>query len=111
MPTLDDVRDAALALPDTIEKTHFYMPAFRVHDKLFVSVTKDHARVYIHVGEGDVQAAISEDSSVFGELRRGDLLLGLDADLKKIKKKQLNDLIRQAWKHRAPKKLAASLDG
>ena len=48
MATLDDVRRIALALPEVQEKPHFGMPAFRVADKGFVSVAKDHSRVLLY---------------------------------------------------------------
>lgn len=110
MPELDDVRRFALALPATTEKPHFGMPGFRVQDKGFVTVTKDGARVFLHTSPEDVTTAIIEDPVIYRELRRGPTLLGIDADLARIPMHQLERLITQAWRHRATKKLAASLD-
>lgn len=44
MPELANVWRFALALPETVEKTYFGMPGFRVQDKGFVTVTKDGTR-------------------------------------------------------------------
>lgn len=38
MATEDDVRDLALALPDTIEKPSYGTPGFRVKDRLFARI-------------------------------------------------------------------------
>ena len=74
MATFDDVRRLALALPEVQEKPHFGMPAFRVADKGFVSVTKDHARVLLHLDPADVAAELA-----------------------------LGDCQHSAWRHRAPR--------
>lgn len=109
MPDLGDVRRFALALPETIEKTHFGMPGFRVQDKGFVTVTKDGARVFLHTSAEDVAAAVAEQPSVYRELRRGSTLIGIDADLARIPIDRLQHLITKAWRNRAPKRLAVML--
>jgi hypothetical protein len=38
MSTEDDVRELALALPDTIEKPSYGAPGFRVRDRLFARI-------------------------------------------------------------------------
>ena len=38
MATEDDVRELALALPDTFEKPSYGMPGFRVKDRLFARI-------------------------------------------------------------------------
>lgn len=109
MPELADVRRFALALPETVEKTHFGMPGFRVQDKGFVTVTKDGARVFLHTSAEDVAAAIAAAPEIYRELRRGPTLIGIDADLARIPIDRLQELITQAWRNRATKALAATL--
>jgi hypothetical protein len=109
MPDLADVRRLALALPEAIEKTHFGMPGFRVQDKGFVTVTKDGTRVFLHTSAADVAAAIANDPAIYRELRRGPTLIGIDADLARVPADRLEYLITQAWRNRAPKRLAATL--
>jgi hypothetical protein len=99
--TFDDVRRIALALPEVQEKPHFGMPAFRVADKGFVSVTKDHARVYLHVDPAEVAAELALGDC--RQLTRGDAVIGLDADLAALDAARLERLLHRAWRHRAPK--------
>jgi hypothetical protein len=103
MASLDDVRSVALALPEVEEKAHFGMPAFRVADKGFASVTKDHLRVFLHLGAAEIEAEL-----VHGDCRRltrGTTVIGLDADLVALDADRLQRLVLAAWRHRAPKKL------
>jgi hypothetical protein len=39
--TRDDVRELALALPDTVEKPSYGMPGFRVKDRLFARIREE----------------------------------------------------------------------
>jgi hypothetical protein len=41
MATEDDVRELALALPDTIEKPSYGTPGFRVKDRLFARIREE----------------------------------------------------------------------
>ncbi len=101
MATLDDVRRMALALPEVQEKPHFGMPAFRVADKGFVSVAKDHSRVLLYLDAADVAAELALGDCQ--QLTRFDVLIGLDADLAALDTARLTRLLHQAWRHRAPK--------
>jgi hypothetical protein len=112
MAAFDDVRRIALALPQVREKPHFGMPAFRVADKGFASVTKDHSRVLLHLDAADVAAELALGNCQ--QLTRGEVLIGLDADLAALDSARLERLLRRAWQHRAPKAVmhaAAAGDG
>jgi hypothetical protein len=41
MASEDDVRELALALPDTVEKSSYGTPGFRVRDKLFARIREE----------------------------------------------------------------------
>jgi len=101
MATLDDVRRIALALPEVQEKPHFGMPAFRVADKGFVSVAKDHSRVLLYLDPAEVAAELALGDCL--RLTRFDVLIGLDADLAALDAARLERLLHSAWRHRAPK--------
>ena len=76
-------------------------PAFRVADMGFVSVTKDHSRVLLHLDPADVAAELALGDCQ--QLARGDALLGLDAVLAALDTARLERLLHCAWRHRAPK--------
>lgn len=77
------------------------MPAFRVADKGFASVTKDHARLFLYLGPADVAAELPLGDCQ--QLTRFDTLIGLDADLAALDAARLERLLHCAWRHRAPK--------
>jgi hypothetical protein len=103
MASLDDVRTVALAMPEVDEKPHFGMPAFRVADKGFASVTKDHRRLLLHLDVADIEAELAHGDCQ--RLTRGATLIGLDTDLMALEADRLQRLLRAAWRHRAPKKV------
>ncbi|MBB5137886.1 hypothetical protein HNP84_007639 [Thermocatellispora tengchongensis] len=107
MTTVSQLRKAALGLPEVEEGAHFGMVAFSVRGKGFASVTKD-GQVQLHLGEAEVEAAVSAHPS--GErLFRNGALIGFRVPVADIDGKDLNALVRVAWFHRAPKRLAAAL--
>lgn len=122
MPTFDDVRRLALALPDTEEKTSGGNASWRVRDKGFVwerplrrgdleALGADAPKGPIlgvrteHVGAK--AAMIGEDPAVFFTTPHFDgypaVLVRLDA----IELDELAAVIEEAWVTRAPKRLAA----
>jgi hypothetical protein len=103
MASLDDVRTVALALPEVEEKLHFGMPAFRVADKGFASVTKDHRRLFLHLDVAHIEAELVRGDCQ--RLTRGTTLIGLDTDLVALDVDRLQRLLLAAWRHRAPKKV------
>ncbi|TCP56265.1 helix-hairpin-helix protein [Tamaricihabitans halophyticus] len=107
MTTLAQLRKAALALPEVTEGTHFGMVAFAVRDKGFASVTRD-GQVQLRLTSTDTDAAI--DAHASGErLERNGKPIGFRIVLADINGKDLNALVRAAWAHRAPKRLANDL--
>ncbi|MGH8881903.1 MAG: hypothetical protein ACRD0P_31900 [Stackebrandtia sp.] len=108
MTTKAQLRKAALRMPETEERTHFGMVAFCVRDRGFASVT----------GEGEVQLQLPEarvreflnDHGVGEPLHRKDTLIGLRVPLADVNGMVLNALVRAAWLHRAPRRLAEQLD-
>ncbi len=104
MADLDELRRVAMALPDVTEQTHFDMPAFYVGGRGFASVRRDGTRLLLHATAGRVATALAEDDGVYRELRRGEALVGLDADLAALPADRLADLVDHAWHLRSPKK-------
>ncbi len=107
MTTLDQLRKAALALPETTEGTHFGMVAFSVRDKGFASVTKD-GRVQLFLPDDEAEAAVALHPTGERLVRMG-TPIGVTVPLADLDGQQLNALVRAAWRCRAPKRLAASL--
>ena len=107
MTTKAQLRKAALAMPEVAEGTHFGQPAFTVRGKGFVSVDRD-GSVLLRL-EPERVAAIVADHPGSEPVERAGKPIGLRVALADVDGQQLNWLVRQAWFHRAPKRLAAEL--
>jgi hypothetical protein len=121
MASWDDVRRLALALPETNEQTRREHAQWRVRDKLFVwerplrrsdlealgdSAPKGAilgARVEHEVAK---QALLADDPEVFFTTPHFDGYPAILVQLEKIKVKDLEEVIVEAWLVRAPKRLA-----
>src|SRR5207247_11358514 len=73
------VRRLALALPETIERSHFSRPDFRVRNKTFATLPPDGQTVVLRLAPADVDALVSAAAATFWNEWRGRLLeIGLD---------------------------------
>ncbi|NLU68837.1 MmcQ/YjbR family DNA-binding protein [Streptomyces sp. HNM0574] len=109
MITSDDVRRAALALPETTEKIAWEMPTFRVAGKMFVTLPETetsmavkcprHERDELVLAEPEkFWVAAHEASSAWVRVR----LAALD-DLD-----ELRDIVTDSWRQAAPERLLPS---
>jgi hypothetical protein len=105
MLTMPEARRIALSLPEATEEDHFGMPSFRVKKKIFATVP-DRDTIRIMIGPDEVATAISTDPKAFEELRWGKELAGITVHLAKADKRQVADLLGEAWRRKAPKNLA-----
>jgi hypothetical protein len=121
MASWDDVRRLALALPETNEQTRREHAQWRVRDKLFVwerplrrsdlEALGDTAPKGAILGarvEHEVakQALLADDPEVFFTTPHFDGYPAILVQLEKIKVKDLEEVIVEAWLVRAPKRLA-----
>jgi hypothetical protein len=106
----EEVKRFALSLPETTEEPHFDMSSFRVRGKIFVTVPPEKDRAHIFVDEHETKAAVAGDASVFEELWWGKRLSGIRVNLKAADRETVYELIEEAWRRKAPKKLIAARD-
>ncbi|MET8468514.1 MmcQ/YjbR family DNA-binding protein [Streptomyces sp. NPDC006422] len=106
MTTRTQLRKAALALPETEEGTHFGLPAFTVRGQGFASVTKD-GYVQLRLPPEAVREAVAAHPGAEPVTRAG-TTIGVRLVLADVTGKDLDALVRAAWTHRAPKRLAAA---
>ncbi|ATL25234.1 hypothetical protein [Streptomyces formicae] len=108
MTTPNQLRKAALALPETEEGIRDGEVFFTVRGKRFASLTKDGV-VRLRLAEAAAESAAA--AHLTGErLLRGDTVTGFRVPLADIGGKDLNALARAAWADRAPRRLVAELD-
>jgi hypothetical protein len=104
------VRRIALSLPETAEAPHHDMTSFRVGGKIFATVTAAGDRVHIFVGPDEVAASCAEYPGVVEELWWGSTQRGCRVALKAASQGLLRELLTEAWRLKAPKRLSAHLD-
>lgn len=107
MITDADVRLIALSMPGAQEKSHFRCPDFRVGNRIFVTLYPHEGRAVVKLSIADQSALVSMDPDLFSVnswARPG----WTNVRLRSIMKAHFRDVVRNAWRNVAPKKLVAS---
>jgi hypothetical protein len=109
--TENDVRAAALALPETTEKPSYGTPGFRVKDKLFARIREEGDVLVLWCSDvAEKEAMIGAEPEKFFTTPHYDghpmVLVRFDA----IDRAELEELLTDSWRCRAPKKVLAAFD-
>ena len=112
MATEDDVREIALSLPASTEKSSYGTPAFRVQDKLFARMREmdaaDGEVLVIFVADvGEKEALIASDLEKFFTVPHYDGHAMVLVRLRAVERDELTELLTESWLLRAPPKVAA----
>ena len=110
--TFDDVRKIALSLPDTDEHASYGgRSAFRVHKKGFVHLRDDETSLSVYVSDlGEKEALLASDPRKFFTTPHYDGYPMACVRLGKIGVKELRELLTDAWRLKAPKRVLAAFD-
>jgi hypothetical protein len=108
MPTQDDVRRIALALPETVEAPHFHLTSFRVGGKIFATMG-DGRPLMLKVDREDQANLVADDPARIVPVpgawgRQGSTFVRIE-DMAELR---LASLVRLAWARCAPKRLTKS---
>ena len=111
MTTAAQWRKLALSLPETEEKSHFGQPDFRVKNKIFAGLSPDGRRGTLKLGL-EAQAMVLEGkpeafapaAGAWG--RKG----WTHVVLARVKLTDLQELVVEAWRLTAPKRLVIAYD-
>jgi hypothetical protein len=103
---VDEVRVLALGLPEATEEPHFDMTSFRVRGKIFATLPPDEQHLHVFVGEDETRACVAEAPSTFEELWWGKRLSGVRVRLAIAEATRVAELLADAWRRKAPKRLA-----
>ncbi len=104
MVSAERLREIALSLPESAELDHHGFPSFRVHGKIF-STLPDGRHVHVMLDEGGIRAAVSEQPQACSELWWGRRLAAVRVDLDRIDDAVLVELVTDAWRRKAPRRL------
>jgi hypothetical protein len=105
MATEADVRRIALSLPETIEKSSYNTPGFRVKDKLFLRIrTEAEGGLVVFVADlDDKEALLASDADKFFTTPHYDGHASVLVNLPAIGVDELRELIVDSWRTKAPK--------
>lgn len=111
MITLDYVRSCATAFPEVEEGTHFRLPSFKVRDKGFVVIQNGGTHAILSVDEPTATAAAAADPDTYEVVWRNErIFVGVRANLATASEDRVKELIEQAWRNKAPKRLVTARD-
>lgn len=101
----DDVVEMALALPETSQSAHRGRADLRVCNKIFVTLPEDGASVNLKTTTDELETLVAIDPVAFRDVWGGKWV---GVDLGRVDADQLRQLITDAWRLAAPKRLAVS---
>jgi hypothetical protein len=113
--TTEDIRQWAVALPEVEETSHhlFRVPKFSVRGRTFLGLGRDETTAVFRVSERQANAAATAHLTACEAVRRRDArrsFLGLQVQLAAVTEERVKELIEDAWRQQAPKRLAAQFD-
>ena len=109
--TESDVRAIALALPETEERPSYGTPGFRVKDRLFARIREPGVLVLRLIDEGEKDFLIRAEPGKFFSTPHYDGHPSVLVRLEAVDREELRELLADAWRARAPKRLADAFEG
>jgi hypothetical protein len=111
MVTEDDVRRIALSLPETAEKPYNRLPSFRVRSSLFIRVHELPDTLFVRCADLDERNELLEaEPGKFFITPHYDGYPGILVRLSQVDPGEVTELITEAWRICAPKRLLAAYD-
>ncbi|MDQ4039529.1 MAG: MmcQ/YjbR family DNA-binding protein [Actinomycetota bacterium] len=111
MVSEDEVRTAALSLPETNEKSSYGMPGFRVRTKGFARLHEEPGVLVLWCADlPEKEALIASDPETFFTTPHYDGYSNVLVRLTRIDNEELLDLLTAAWRSRAPRRLLEEFD-
>jgi hypothetical protein len=101
MASESDVRELALALPDTTEKPSYGTPGFRVHDKLFARIREAGVLVVWCESLEEKDFLIEGDPDKFFTTPHYEGYLNVLVRLASVDREELRELLAESWRVRS----------
>lgn len=99
------VRKFALSLPETAEMPHHEMTSFRVRGKIFATATPNEEFLHVFVDDAERVAVVKGEPEACENLYWGKKVMGVRITLARAKAGMVKELLRSAWRFKAPKAL------
>jgi hypothetical protein len=107
----ETVRQIALALPEAEEGISYGTPAFRVRGKLFVRLHESGDTLVVKIDDRERAMRMQADPKAFFITDHYQAYPWVLVRLAAVRKNDLRDLLTDAWRLSASKKLVAAFDG
>ena len=109
--SLSDVRELALSLPETIEKSSYGTPGFRVKDRLFARMREEPGVLAIWCADlNEKEFLIRAEPEKFFTVAHYDGYAMVLVRLEAVDREELLELLTESWRLRGPKRLVAEFD-
>ncbi len=102
----EDVRDIAMALPETTQEPHFDLVSYRIRGKIFATVPPGGEYLHVFVDEERREIGLALYPGIYEKLMWGQRVAGLRVALEQAAAEDVSDLLSHAWRRKAPKRLA-----
>lgn len=109
VPTGDDFRALALALPEAEERETWGHPTFRVRDKMFAAMAADGTSASLKATREAQAALVGSEPEVFSVPKYVGVHGWVGIALAGVDHEELRELVTEAWLMTAPKRLAREL--
>jgi hypothetical protein len=110
MATGNEFRKAALSLPEAEERETWGHPTFRVRDKLFATLSDDGRLATVKASREEQAALVAGDPATFNVPAYVGRHGWVGIELATVDAEELRELLVEAWRKTAPKRLVASYD-
>lgn len=106
----EELRALALSLPGAEESSHFDQPDFRVRNRIFATLSLDRGLTWIKVSHDDMLALSQADPDTY-EAQPWGKSSWVGVRLDRIDPGELRELVTEAWRGIAPRRLQAEFEG
>ena len=110
MTTADELRRVVLALPQAEERETWGHPTFRVRDKLFAALSDDGQVASVKATRVEQAALTAAAPETFGVPAYVGRHGWVSIQLATVDPTELGELVVEAWRQTAPKRLVATYD-
>jgi hypothetical protein len=107
----DTVRRFALALPEAVEQETWGTPTFRVRRKIFVMFSDDQREAWIKSTHDEQRALTQMNPDTFFVPPYVGPSGWIGVRVRTVDRDEMRELITEAWRLTAPKRLVAAFDG
>ncbi|MET8576602.1 MULTISPECIES: MmcQ/YjbR family DNA-binding protein [unclassified Streptomyces] len=106
MPDAEDVRRIALSLPDTVEKTAWSMPTFRVAGKMFATLPEAETSCAVRCPKEERDELVLAEPEKFWVADHEAAFAWIRVRLAAVDdEEELRDILADSWRQAAPTKL------